>query len=224
MYLHCVCTCTLYVLSVNTCTLLYIHSIVYALDSVHVHVSAGRSMMKQYMPMKPVKQGFKVWVRADAVTGYFCDFDVYVGRPADGVSVETGLGERVVQKLCQPLRGEKYHIYCDNFFTSCHLFDQLLSQGIYACGTTRTNRRRYPETLKGVSLERGDQVFCQQGNLVASVWMDKKPVAMLSTLAQPDTTHIARRKQRDGSRLHVQCSDSVVLYNKYMGGWTRVTS
>ena len=24
-------------------------------------------------------------------------------------------------------------------------------------------------------------------------------------------------KQRDGSRLHVQCSDSVVLYNKYMG-------
>ena len=46
--------------------------------------------MKQYMPMKPVKRGFKVWVRADAVNGYFCDFDVYVGRPGDGT---TGLGE-----------------------------------------------------------------------------------------------------------------------------------
>ena len=52
--------------------------------------------MKQYMPMKPVKWGFKVWVRADAVTGYFCDCDVYIGKPSDGCTTETGLGERVV--------------------------------------------------------------------------------------------------------------------------------
>ena len=61
--------------------------------------------MKQYMPMKPVKCGLKVWVRADAVNGYFCDFDVYVGRPGDGTSVETGLGERVVKQLTQTLQG-----------------------------------------------------------------------------------------------------------------------
>ena len=30
----------------------------------------GRSSMKQYMSKKPIKRGFKVWVRADAVTGY----------------------------------------------------------------------------------------------------------------------------------------------------------
>ena len=48
--------------------------------------------MKQYMPLKPTKRGFKVWVRADAVTGYFCDFDVYVGKPSDGVLTDAGLG------------------------------------------------------------------------------------------------------------------------------------
>ena len=52
--------------------------------------------MKQYLPKKPVKRGFKVWVRADAVTGFFCDFDVYVGKPSDGTVTEVGLGERVV--------------------------------------------------------------------------------------------------------------------------------
>ena len=26
----------------------------------------GRSSMKQYMPKKPIKRGFKIWVRADA--------------------------------------------------------------------------------------------------------------------------------------------------------------
>ena len=133
-------------------------------------------------------------MRADAVNGYFCDFDVYVGRPADGVSVETGLGDRVVTLFMEPLRGRHYQVYCDNLFSTCRLFSDLLSRGTYACGTTRTNRRGYPNTLKGVTMEQGDQVFCQQGNLVASVWMDKKPVTMLSTLAQPDTVHTAHRR------------------------------
>jgi len=47
--------------------------------------------MKQYMPLKPTKRGFKVWVRADAITGYFCDFDIYVGK-SDGDLPEVGLG------------------------------------------------------------------------------------------------------------------------------------
>ena len=53
---------------------------------------------------------------------------------------------------------------------------------------------------------------------MASVWMDKKPVNMLSTLAQADVTRTAQRKQKDGSRISVQCTDAVVLYNKYMAG------
>ena len=56
---------------------------------------------------------------------------------------------------------------------------------------------------------------------MASVWMDNKPVTMLSTLAQPDATHTAQRKQRNGSRVPVQCSDVVVLYNQYMSGVDR---
>ena len=37
----------------------------------------GRSSMKQYVPKKPVKRAFKVWVRADAVSGYVSEVDVY---------------------------------------------------------------------------------------------------------------------------------------------------
>ena len=32
----------------------------------------GRSTMKQYVPLKPVKRGFKVWLRAEAENGYVC--------------------------------------------------------------------------------------------------------------------------------------------------------
>ena len=41
---------------------------------------------------------------------------------------------------------------------------------------------------------------------------------MLSTLVQPHVERSARRKQKDGSRETVTCSDSVVLYKKYMSG------
>ena len=174
--------------------------------------------MKQYMPKKPVKRGFKVWVRADSVTGYFCDFSVYIGKPSDGTTTEVGLGERVVLQLSEHLRGNNYQLYCDNFFITCNLLDTLLEHHIYGCGTTRSYHRGFPDTLKKVTLSRGEHAFCQRGNLVASVWMDKKQVTMLSTLSQADATHTAQRRQRDGSRESVQCTDAVILYNKYMSG------
>ena len=34
----------------------------------------GRSALKQYVPKKPTKRGFKMWVRADAINRYVCDF------------------------------------------------------------------------------------------------------------------------------------------------------
>lgn len=40
----------------------------------------GRSTMKQYMPLKPIKRGFKVWAMTDSATGYLLSFDVYTGK------------------------------------------------------------------------------------------------------------------------------------------------
>ena len=36
--------------------------------------------MKQYLPMKPVKRGLKVWMRAEAENGYESAFEVYTGK------------------------------------------------------------------------------------------------------------------------------------------------
>ena len=193
--------------------LLVLHNYIFIPDA-----PTGRSTMKQYLPMKPVKRGIKVWVRANSVTGYFCDCEIYVGRPTEGTQGEEGLGGRVVLQLTESLTGKNYQIFADNYFTTAHLLDTLQSCGLYGCGTTRPTRRGFPETLKNVSLERGEHAFCQRGDLVASVWMDKKPVNMLSTLAQADVTHTAQRKQRNGTRASVQCPDTVVLYSRYMAG------
>ena len=40
----------------------------------------GRSALKQYIPLKPIKRGIKVWTRADAENGYVSQFQVYLVR------------------------------------------------------------------------------------------------------------------------------------------------
>ena len=65
--------------------------------------------MKQYLPLKPVKRGFKVWVVADSVNGYFLDLQVYVGSEGEGI--EHGLGERVVLQLTEQYRGMNHQLY-----------------------------------------------------------------------------------------------------------------
>ena len=109
----------------------------------------GRSTLKQYMPKKPIKRGFKVWVRADSHNGLISNLDVYTGRDD---STETNLGAKVVKKLSRSLVGGNYHLYFDNFFSSVPLFEELLEDGIYACGTFRKDRKGLPAMVKNTTL------------------------------------------------------------------------
>lgn len=70
----------------------------------------GRTIMKQYMPLQPIKRGFKVWVIACSVTGYMLGFDIYTGKSAES-EVNIGLGEKVVLLLTNALQGLGYCIF-----------------------------------------------------------------------------------------------------------------
>ena len=55
----------------------------------------GQLSMKQYVPLKPIKRGIKVWECTDSSNGYVCNLQVYTGRQDGGVT-EHGLEYRVV--------------------------------------------------------------------------------------------------------------------------------
>ena len=61
----------------------------------------GRSSLKQYMPLKPTKRGYKVWCICDSHNGYMCKFEVYTGGSSND-SNDMGLGPSVVMRLCEP--------------------------------------------------------------------------------------------------------------------------
>ena len=85
--------------------------------------------------MKPIKRGIKMWCRADSTNGYLCEFDIYTGKSPQGV--QHGLGYSVVTQLCCHIKGKWYAIFCDNFFTSYKLVEDLYRDKILCCGTLR---------------------------------------------------------------------------------------
>ena len=100
-----------------------------------------------------------------------------------------------------------------------HLLETLLRKRIYACGTAWADRRGFPAELKSVRLQQqGDFVFRQKGNLVATVWRDKKNVVVLSMMTSADEVTTVERKQRDGSVQIIPCPTAVDTYNKFMNG------
>ena len=175
----------------------------------------GRSSLKQYMPQKPIKRGYKCWVRADD-SGYVCEFQVYTGKSKNS---EKELGPRVVKDLTRELVGKNHHVYFDNYFTSVNLKVELKNDKIFACGTVRKKRKRLPKSeIPDKKMKRGDYEYKTSNTGIRWIkWMDKKSVLFLSNYHDPCETTMVKRRQKDGSLLNitspVMCSD----YNKYMG-------
>ena len=176
----------------------------------------GRSKMKQFMPKKPHKWGYKIWCLA--CNGYLLNFIVYKGRHQH--SGDLSYTNKVVADLTQPYQQGGHTVYLDQFFTNPTLADYLLSKGIRICGTMKKNRKGRPADMliKGEHLDKGDMVCWEKGGVGCLAWMDKRPVYLLSSHTRIDqTTTVADPHTNDPDRT-VTRPTAVHDYNQYKGG------
>lgn len=175
----------------------------------------GRSTMKQYLPLKPIKRGYKVWCRADSKTGYLLEFQVYEGKNANRPS-DLGLGEHVVLSLSSNIQPGS-QLYFDNYFTSTRLMEGLARKSILAVGTVRVNRKDLPEEIKKDNkLKKGDYIWRSKGPVTAYQWRDTKNVHVLSNFHYPEDTEVVSRKLSNGSSIGVTCPKAIADYNCWM--------
>ena len=117
----------------------------------------GRSLFNQYMPQKPIKRGFKLWLRCDPHNGFMSQCEVYSGKDPNG-SVETLLGVKVVKSLSKELEGKGYFLFFDNLFSTMSLVEELLDKNFHYIATTRANRRNSPREFKNMAgAEQGNE-------------------------------------------------------------------
>uniref|UniRef100_A0A3Q0SW17 PiggyBac transposable element-derived protein domain-containing protein n=1 Tax=Amphilophus citrinellus TaxID=61819 RepID=A0A3Q0SW17_AMPCI len=186
--------------------------------------SKARVMFRQYMKGKPVRWGFKLFVLADSSNGYTWDFFVYEGKT--GNISGKGLGYDVVTKLTNTsLLGTGYKLFMDNFYTSPTLFQDLMQQRIWACGTIRKNRLGYPKTTDNAlapRAPRGTIRWLRTGSLLFIQWRDTRDVFLCSTIHTAHSSDTVTRKVKDSSgrwtKKDIPVPPAVKEYNQCMGG------
>ena len=179
----------------------------------------GRSGLKQYLPMKPIKMGYKWWCLADQ-RGYIKKFQIYQGKDKELNSKFTGygLGEKVVLELTEQDWGKGKIVYFDNFFSSVALLEKLKTENTYACGTIRSYRKGLAGNMIADSqMKRGDSDH-RFSNLIGYwKWKDNKVVHLVSNFHGNESATVLR-KEKNGSKSAITCAVAVKYYNSYMGG------
>lgn len=175
----------------------------------------GRSSLKQYLPLKPIKRGIKIWERCDSKTGYAYDLNIYSGKETDAsIPANTiSLGEKVVLTLAKTIRNQNVTLVFDRFFTSVHLLNTISYPSLGTAITSRKNMPKFDGKLK-----KGESQFVanEQGT-IAVRWQDSRDVLLLSN-CHDATVSTTRRRQKDGNKLAIDCPSLICFYNKYMGG------
>jgi len=131
----------------------------------------GRSKFKVYMPLKPIKYGFKAYTLTSATEPIVLNLSFYDG--------ESKPLENTVSQLLLPFEGEGHVVYMDRFYTSPLVFKTLEQMGFGACGTCMTNRLHLTEEIKKKTENLNPREYCyfKAEDLLLSVWRDSKIVA-----------------------------------------------
>lgn len=190
-----------------------------------------RHHLKQYLPLKPHKWGFKLFILS-GTSGFCYKFEIYTGTDNDSNKrycgePDLGASANVVIRLSREIENnQNYKVYFDNYYTTIPLINYLAKRGIHSLGTARRNRIpscKVPKDTDAKAIKRGEYeefVTNFDGTDISNVyWKDNKIVVMLSSFIGSEPSQIVQRYDRKKKeRVHIPCPAIVKQYNKHMGG------
>ena len=146
----------------------------------------GRNFLRQYMPNKPHKWGFKLWGRS-GISGILFDFDVNQGRSNNNETRCVVSGD-VIGKLTSILpENQNYKVFAD-FFTNLPLTEHLKSKGIWYVGNAKLARLKNCSLMADKDLKKKgpgsfDHRLEENRDIIAVKWFHNKAVHLVSSYA-----------------------------------------
>ena len=189
----------------------------------------GKSQLRQFVRGKPNPTGLKNFIVASP-EGLVLDFEIFQGKAAlpDVADVEKrkagerlGIGGLTVMRVSDSLTSGNI-LYFDRYFTNLACMQELMKIGILATGTVM--KRYLPKDCKlpaTVAGPRGSYVLSTRADeeLCCVLWMDNKPVMLMSTAQALDPVSECRRwSKKDNVHIQVPRPALIGSYSDKMGG------
>jgi Transposase IS4 len=170
----------------------------------------GRAFIKQYIPSKPHKWGYKIYCLCSE--GYLLGFEIYEGK--EERKSEMGATYDTVLRMVGPYAGKEYVLSTDSWFTSPTLLDALKEKGIRLCGSVRKNRKGLPEIHEDdiKSLKRGEWLQRQKGDCAFAVWKDQTVMRVLYNHCSPTEVSSLERWGSSGNKISIGCPRAIQDY------------
>lgn len=179
----------------------------------------GKLCFKVFQKNKPDKYGVKLYILAEAKSGYVYSFEVYSGTYRST--------EDTVCTLMAELMNKGYRLYMDNYYNSVDLCETLYNLGVHACGTMRLVRGapKVIQTAAKTKLAADTLMTRHKGNTMVMIWQDARVVPLITTLHSDNTiSALKRRRTKNAQGQHIFVEKEIrkpVLvddYNKHMSG------
>ena len=161
----------------------------------------GKSGMKQYIKLKPIKWGFKLWFCCSSKSGFLYQMDIYLERKQTS-EFNLGLWEEVVLQLTKDLEQSFCTACFDNFFNSPKLIEKLLQKGIYGVATVRANRKQMPKMIDDKQMKSSDCKLLFSDNAMTCKWMDNRSVLLLSSDREGMNDILSVQRTENGSKFN----------------------
>lgn len=207
-----------------------------AIDEAMVRYKGFKSTaQKVFMPLKPIRSGFKVFALAESATGFMLYFEIHPRAPTKMLEVALS--------VCRHFMGRYHHIYCDKLYTSVAFARKLLEKKTYMTGAIKgqavgtptelsanpnKNPTKYQAIKKMKKTKRGTIYVRQNGKLTYTLWRDSSIMSILSTghngFRSPTDFVIRSYKFNDeqvATRKPVKAPPVAIAYISGMGGVDR---
>jgi len=158
----------------------------------------GKNKLIQFMPLKPIRYGFKAFLLCDAMTGYVLKWKLYTKNPKD-VDEDYGLTYKIMRILCKEIEGNYNIVFTDRYYTGLQILSDLRRLKIGACGTIKSDRTQLPKEFKDLanSLAQDETMYFKTGNnLLLSCWKDSALVTVCSNCFSTGNKIRTRRRKK----------------------------
>jgi hypothetical protein len=170
----------------------------------------GRSPIKQYIPSKPHKWGYKIYCLSS--DDYLLHFEIFEG-PEEHPS-KFGSTYDTVLRMVKGYENKQHVLFTDNWFTAPVVLNALKEMGIRCCGSVRSNRKGMPKIPQNEvdALGQSQWLQRQKEDMTVAVWKDRRHVWVLYNHCSPEETESLERWSHSGGKVSIGCPRAIYDY------------